>query len=265
MIKQEDVDLLIKNGLQEVKNQKIFYKYVELETGFNKIIKEQTLKFSNPEEFNDPFDCHECLLNIDLSLEYIKREIDELLSNYPKEISEAIKNEQLEKLQNKSYQDIFKKEKTNYGVSCFSKIYDEVLMWAHYAKKHTGLCVGFQMNYTQPDFAFFPVNYVSSINQLDGNMLRSRVMFYLLTSKAERWKYEQEIRAVLIDKPMIQQFEKNVIKEVVFGCNANQDSIDSLITEMNRIGYEDVSFKQMRINPNDFSLTAIDIANNPNL
>jgi hypothetical protein len=217
MITIEDVDLLINNGLQEIKNQKTFYKYVDFETGLNKIIKEQTLKFSNPEEFNDPFDCHECLLNIDLSLEYIKKEIDELLRDLPKEISEKIKNEELKNLENKYYQYHFKKEKTNYGVSCFSKISDEVLMWAHYAIKHTGLCVGFQMNFIQPDFALYPVNYVSNINQLDGKMLRSRVMFYLLTSKAERWKYEQEIRAVLIDKPMIQQFKKNAIKEVIFG------------------------------------------------
>jgi hypothetical protein len=103
MVAKEDVELLITKGLKEVQNQKIFYKYVDFKTGLNKIIKEQTLKFSNPEEFNDPFDCHECLLNIDLSLESIKKEIDELLRDHPREMSERIKNEQLKKLENKSY------------------------------------------------------------------------------------------------------------------------------------------------------------------
>nr|WP_294897177.1 DUF2971 domain-containing protein [uncultured Pedobacter sp.] len=261
MITIEDVDLLIKKGIQEVKNQKVFYKYVDFETGFEKIIKEQTLKFSNPEEFNDPFDCHEYLLNIDLSLDVIKKEINQLLSEYPKEISDRIKNQPLKELENKSYQDRFKQDKRKYGVSCFSKISDEILMWAHYAKKHTGLCIGFTMNFIQPDFAFYPVNYISCINQLDGRMLRSRVMFYLLTSKAERWKYEQEIRAILIDKPLIQKFKKEQVREVIFGCNADQDAMKSLIAEMNRLGYKDVSFKKMIISPKDFLLTAINVDN----
>jgi hypothetical protein len=29
------------------------------------------------------------------------------------------------------------------GVLCFSEKYDNILMWSHYAKSHTGLCVEF--------------------------------------------------------------------------------------------------------------------------
>jgi len=35
------------------------------------------------------------------------------------------------------------KEIDNAGITCFSKVRDDILMWAHYADKHKGLCFEF--------------------------------------------------------------------------------------------------------------------------
>ena len=32
-------------------------------------------------------------------------------------------------------------DKNKYGISCFSKNYNEILMWSHYADNHNGICI----------------------------------------------------------------------------------------------------------------------------
>ena len=46
---------------------------------------------------------------------------------------------------------------TNRGLICFSKSWHNPLMWGHYAEKHTGMCLGFDV----PDNVLAPVIYAT--------------------------------------------------------------------------------------------------------
>lgn len=119
------------------------YKYEPVET-LLKILDNGCLKFSVPQDFNDPYDCFRGLVTFETSLEAIKKlrknaRIEETkkkamlydMENNPEELSQKL-NEILDGLIMKS------------GITCFSKVFNNMLMWSHYGDKHRGVCIEFQ-------------------------------------------------------------------------------------------------------------------------
>lgn len=64
MLKEKDLEKIVINGLKKAKSLKQVYKYINLSDGIEYVLGKNTFKFSNPKEFNDPFDCYEKLINI---------------------------------------------------------------------------------------------------------------------------------------------------------------------------------------------------------
>ena len=70
------------HNLQQAKD---IYKFVSIESA-KKIIEFQSLKFSQPYEFNDPFDCDIDLVDFEFNdslTDTVKEEIEKLKSQYP--------------------------------------------------------------------------------------------------------------------------------------------------------------------------------------
>lgn len=85
------------------------------------------------------------------------------------------------------------------GILCFSADWSNPVMWSHYADRHKGICLGFEVSKAH----FHEVKYAverPSINVKDlvakGQLDPSLVMT-LLSTKFEHWKYEKEFRAYL--------------------------------------------------------------------
>ncbi|WP_299850573.1 DUF2971 domain-containing protein [uncultured Roseovarius sp.] len=83
------------------------------------------------------------------------------------------------------------------GIISFSKSWREPLMWAHYAKSHTGIALGFEV----PDRLLTHINYITEkiIPPLDVDTNKesmSELVDLLLKSKHKNWEYEEEVRLV---------------------------------------------------------------------
>jgi hypothetical protein len=82
------------------------------------------------------------------------------------------------------------------GILCFCPSWENPLMWSHYADKHRGICLGFDM----PEELAIRVKYidarmaVSAEAQLGRASVGDQFAFDLMTSKYEGWVYEREIR-----------------------------------------------------------------------
>ena len=84
-----------------------------------------------------------------------------------------------------------------YGVICFTQQFSNPVLWAHYADKHRGLCLGFDV----PDSQLLPIEYVDkrhpassftkALDQTDDDFLK-----FMLTKKHKHWSYEQEFRTI---------------------------------------------------------------------
>ena len=266
-----------------------FYKYSDVE-GARYILRDGTLKFSFADEYNDPFDTKVDMLseydfintlpelqkerlNILLSDEplpqfstdiYAKKtaELRQILSNKTQEEKENFKNlvladppesfmdidriraifiKQLEEVKNSfSYDTIF----------CASLIYDNLLLWSHYAEKHKGVALEFVANIEKDSLlrAMTKVNYSAerpflykspkdfvykSMFQEIKDVLNEYIRTISLTKSLD-WKYEQEVRVYIANifdpKPyLLHNYHADELRAIYLGCKADPNVEKELV------------------------------------
>ena len=80
----------------------------------------------------------------------------------------------------------------NYRIFCTTEHYDNALMWAHYADKHTGFCVGYKKEDIENiSTKLHRVTYTSQPYNLKMKSDES-----ILFIKSNEWEYENEWRAI---------------------------------------------------------------------
>lgn len=83
-----------------------------------------------------------------------------------------------------------------FGVICFSENWNSPVVWAHYAQKHYGICLGFDV----PVALTKKVHYRKSLlpisldTSLPSGGLGEKDMKKILYTKYSGWKYESEVR-----------------------------------------------------------------------
>lgn len=227
-------------------------KYFCIDKYFYDSIENNYLWFSDPKNFNDPYD-----LNIEIDVSQYSRE--ELINFFQEQKEKrslegdryAIEmdvNKKVNEIINNPtrYQSSMKKYYENnivpeYGVCCFSQNEWSLLMWSHYANKHSGICLKFD---TEKDIYFFhvpyKVDYPENYPKFDFLKQRKIKEEYttqvLLASKSRDWQYENEIRII---KSRMQhgtfrgkiKYSKECLKEVIFGYKTT----DSFISEIRKL------------------------------
>jgi hypothetical protein len=86
-----------------------------------------------------------------------------------------------------------------FGMLCFSRGWRNPVQWSHYAAKHTGLCLGFDI----PTKLLTKVRYTARRLQArvdaieGGGPVAQKEMLKVLSTKYEHWRYESEMRIFL--------------------------------------------------------------------
>ena len=149
--------------LSEVKR---VYHFVELHYGLDDL-HHRRLKIAELSKLNDPFE----FLGMNLKDPVIRNAVREM----KKELSK------------------------NTGILCFSRSWRNPVLWSHYAGKHTGLCLGFDI----PSEYLVSVKYSSKRFSVDKSQLleaacaNQESIQRLLSFKYSHWRYENEIRSFL--------------------------------------------------------------------
>lgn len=85
-----------------------------------------------------------------------------------------------------------------YGVLCFSKTWGNPVLWSHYADKHEGVCLGFDI----PDGLLQPVQYLDERIPLETLVGAAGTVPTepgpLFHMKFKHWEYEDEMRRVVV-------------------------------------------------------------------
>ena len=133
------------------------YHFLKADHGLHDL-RHRRLRISRIIELNDPFE----FLGIDLS----DRTFRQALEETKRQLSD-----------------------TN-GLLCFSKTWRNPVLWGHYADRHRGLCLGFDV----PKAFLEKVKYVK-LRLPFPNTIDEAFMKHLLFTKFLYWQYEQEYRA----------------------------------------------------------------------
>ncbi len=151
-------------------------------------------------------------------------------------------------------------------VTCFSKNYNEILMWSHYADGHKGVCFEFEFENTQD---FFEVTYNKKRKKLNLKELLYRI-FYMMNQneqtsgealikllsfpyivKYKDWNYEEEVRCI---KPLSEGLEElskgkylcsieGKINKIFLGCNISKENEDKIRSFCKEKGIEVIKTK----------------------
>lgn len=115
------------------------------------------------------------------------------------------------------------------GLLCFSKSWKNPLLWGHYAERHTGVCLGFDVD----DQLLAPVIYAKQLLKIrvDSKTKQPRLteatVNRLLRTKFHDWRYEDEVRLFVgLDHKTVEggmyfySFSNQLaLREVILGAN----------------------------------------------
>ena len=167
------------------------YYMTSLEVALKHIISEQRMKVSRFQDLNDPFE----LTSHDIGDKNVRAKLRAFTAEADK----------------------------RFGLICFSDNWKSPVMWAHYADKHNGVCLGFDIS----DGYLTPLQYVDAriLHIFDKEVLTNdQLIDQMLYHKATEWKYEREIRTiVLLDGPQLPMYHITFglylqLREVIIGC-----------------------------------------------
>lgn len=182
----------------------LVYHYLNAKFGL-KDLTERRLKIARIMELNDTFE----FLGVDLS----DRDFRKVIKKTKKELSQT------------------------HGLLCFSKTWKNPILWSHYADKHKGLCLGFDMSHIPPT----KVEYVRTRFQKP-DVLDEIFMKKLLFTKFIHWKYEEEYRSYLsleekIDGIYYANFSDSLaLKRVIIGdqCQLTHAEISAALGDLEK-------------------------------
>lgn len=122
----------------------VLYKYFPVEEWLPSLLTGDSLKFSSRKTFNDPFDSRpsykigtreNAIVWVKERLAHI-RNPSERLRQQEQLLGQSGKVRAFGQLESDAILD-------DIGILCMSEAWDNPILWAHYANKHAGICVGF--------------------------------------------------------------------------------------------------------------------------
>ena len=218
-------------------------------TRLKKIITDNDLYFSCPADFNDPYDC-----NIPEGTDFPDENIRFLILKNNKRFDKLMKEIQKNpKLLPEHLKQYIKES----GVCCFSKLYDSILMWAHYANSHTGICLKFD---TTKDSEFFKkplyVNYSEKPPFFDYHgKIQEEIEKFVIT-KFKTWQYEEEVRIFKTATEIsnnnkngkrVFQFKSEALQEIIFGVRTTEKDMEKIEELCENSGKNHVKFSKMKL------------------
>lgn len=284
------------------------YKYLNFNENTLKLMCLLQAYYSDPAYFNDPLDCKPKMEN-DLSLDELKNTFTSImLKKLEKQFSQSLKNLKFsgEKSDSRALQlahsevsniishmeynstDPDINDKIEYlaaaytsaieneivntfktGVLCLSSKFDSPLMWSHYASKHQGLCIEYDMSNVQEDSVYKVVyggsrkiltsdikDWLDNTNTNNTNKLKQ----VCLLTKSEEWRYESEWR--IFGRVGLGD-SLPPIKSIIFGLKCDDVTIytvmKAMITKDRKLKFWKIynegdrfKLKRQRIYPNDY-------------
>lgn len=212
------------------------YKYYSDHPRNFEAIKSNKMWYSAPCSFNDVFDCTLTIEDKDIFDSALRLIPDKRGIRVGSQMWKQIKgtvNQQI-----RSFQSEFEDLRTRMGISCLSEEDDSLLMWAHYANNHRGICVEYELLEFNKQLGFSPVPIVYSDERVSIHTLETLESdiqgFFVesLTSKSPEWSYEKEWRIIRDDGACGDRWnaeKKGALldairpKSVILGCMVEPD------------------------------------------
>lgn len=232
------------------------------------ILKNNRLYLSPPKDFNDPFDCK-------LPVDWSGLDLDKILNANLKGMEDALGKDVVDGARKQiyekhpSYNDELLKEgeKAIYaeydkiGITSFSGVgkRKDMLMWAHYANNHSGICLVF-IDEAPIGRILIDVEYVETPPKIKIIGATGEDMKKALTTKAKFWEYEDEYRVVALGQAgTTLSFQLPSLVGVQFGLRTLEADKKEILEILRQKKYPGVGIYQMSKSQDKFELIETEI------
>ena len=149
------------------------------------------------------------------------------------------------------------------GIVCFSKTFDNYMMWSSYAESHKGVCIEYQLESSLSETSLYSVDYVKSLdlnlvflNQILSDLestktLSRESLSHLFCRKLDLWEPQNEWRLVHFDNPS-REVPSN-IKKIFFGVNTTWENQNSVMSVAKKT-IDEVTFSEIELSHGKNSL-----------
>lgn len=177
-------------------HMKTLYKYYSEKLDVIEHLINPSIKLAATSSLNDPFEnklSYELAKNITMSMNLGDKE-----NNY--QITEKFK-------------EMYTNVTSNFGVVSLTETHENILMWAHYANSHKGVCIGYKEDlfkdldskegaedFWRGIYAPKMVSYASqrfNPEQFSKDITRNEIILRAMLKKSNHWKYEKELRCIV--------------------------------------------------------------------
>ena len=136
------------------------------------------------------------------------------------------------------------------GITCFSETPYNMLMWSHYANKHSGICVEYDFSKlfsTVPNSLLLPVEYsdkrpllpiekvvVNQGGKIEADQSKMKLLLPALLKslaiKSDIWNYEREWRHIIFTKDTPNRLAcLPIISRIILGINISVDNREKML------------------------------------
>ena len=148
------------------------------------------------------------------------------------------------------------------GVLCLTDNLNNILMWSHYADKHRGAILVFDMA-IDPVFFSAPFKVLYSFKYPSYPLLNFKDAMKSMACKFIRWQHENEIRVLKPHFHGLRTVKKEALTKIIFGCKADDAEITKVIEEMQVLGgYEHVELQKAVMDKHAYRLNYVTIEGN---
>lgn len=226
------------------------FKYSPISKNQLSALSQGKIWYSKPARFNDPFD----------TKFYVTGRKHTYASTVPPSaMGQNMSNTSVSTKQSlKPQLDQFQHGIEKLGILSLAQSNKNLLMWAHYANDHKGMCIEFSRESgteLADEEAIRPIHYTNNHPTLSTQSLKSQEsieasMKRILYAKSEHWEYEQEWRHIIDVGDKLHPWPAP-LKTVYFGCKTEPDDIQLVKTVLSN---SKVKYMRAKQSDSKFSL-----------
>lgn len=244
------------------------YKYYPLrkdnkddDAHIEQVILLNEIYFGSLDKFNDPFECAPIYVAPHEGYEEWINRMREA-NKYPASLIDRIEKRMkdgevsLPELSREMMEEMPSLISKKAGICCFSAEKDILLMWAHYASSHTGVCFKFKADSYTPFFGEAQEveysKYRPSANLFNEDLSANAVATFL--TKDDTWSYEKEYRLVGYNrKPGIYKYPEDLLEGIILGARIDPSHAD-LIKNMVKKSQKSINLFRARLSDAKFRI-----------
>jgi hypothetical protein len=258
-----------------VSERRRLYKYRPIDLFTESIFRDNELRVTAAADLNDPFECRARLTFGEIALGDWEKVASRLV-----EIDPARSLEDARELALKLIADpargsrgrgypftvrMIEESRQNVAFLCLTEVSNDILMWAHYADGHRGICLEFAPDRCSMLSQAMPVVYSNEIPTCEffiGDV--DKFAYTAVLTKSAHWSYEKEWRALETRQGSCNlPYAPEALTGVIFGTCCTEE--DRAKVRGWAQPYRDLSFYEARLSETSYEVVLVRVEGGSNL